>query len=308
MTKAETIIQAAESQIGSPYVYGAWGAKCTTSLRKKYARLNPDQKANTYRRCPVLSDRQSACAGCKYDGLLAFDCRGFTHWCLEQAGISITGGYVGRQWSDQNWDEKGDIAAMPSDLVCCVFVRKPNGNWSHTGLHVGGGRIIHCSVEVKEDKAVGGANKWTHYAIPKGLYSAEEIKAAHHGGFMRILKEGSRGDDVRELQEMLTKLGYECGAADGIFGAKTKAAVKAFQFSNSLQYDGICGPATWAALEGALNVPEDPAPEVPETDDEDENDDETDDPEMTVQISYSNTITLLQCIRKMQEIIENTLK
>lgn len=65
------------------------------------------------------------------------------------------------------------------------------------------------------------------------------------------LKQGSRGDEVRELQEKLNRLGYACGTADGIFGAKTEAAVKAFQQANGLSTDGIAGPKTQAALEAA---------------------------------------------------------
>ena len=260
MTKAEAVISAAESQIGSPYVYGTWGKwVCTPPLRRRYANYNPEQKAITYKRCQRLRDssQKDTCAGCKYEGKLAFDCRGFTHYCLAQAGIEITGGFVGRQWSDANWAEKGDIAAMP-DLVCCVFVYKA-GKWKHTGLHIGGGRIIHCSGEVKYDTVTGGANQWTHYAVPKGLYTPEEIKAAHKGGFMRTMKKGSTGEDVRELQEMLDGIGYACGTPDGVFGNLTAYAVKSFQRDNNLTVDGVVGPATWAALEKATE-PEDPEP------------------------------------------------
>lgn len=250
MNRPEIIVETAESLLGCPYIYGTWGkAVCTPSLRSRYASYNPSQKAITYKRCQRLraSSPVDTCDGCKYQGLLAFDCRGFTHYCLDKAGIEITGGYVGRQWTDANWDEKGDIAAMP-DLVCCVFVYR-DGKWAHTGLHVGGGQVIHCSGEVKRDTATGGANQWTHYAIPKGLYSAEEIKAAHHGGYTRMLKNGSTGEDVRELQEKLNALGYDCGTPDGLFGNLTAYAVKAFQRDHGLTVDGIVGPVTYAKIE-----------------------------------------------------------
>ena len=108
MSKAEQIVSAAESQLGSPYVYGTWGQKCTPSLRRRYAGYSPKHKDKIYKTCPVLSGKQSKCTGCKYDGRLAFDCRGFTHWCLEQVDISITGQAVGTQWRGDNWVEKGD--------------------------------------------------------------------------------------------------------------------------------------------------------------------------------------------------------
>jgi peptidoglycan hydrolase-like protein with peptidoglycan-binding domain len=63
-----------------------------------------------------------------------------------------------------------------------------------------------------------------------------------------LLKVGSRGETVRKLQEMLNSLGFNCGAADGIFGPKTQAAVKAFQKKYGLVADGIVGPLTWAKI------------------------------------------------------------
>lgn len=259
MNNAELIIEAARSQLGCPYVYGTWGQLCTTALRKRYASYNPSQKAITYKRCPVLSDKQKTCAGCKYNGLLAFDCRGFTHWSVLKAGISITGDYVGRQWTDKNWDEKGEIYNMPN-LVCCVFVKK-SGKWAHTGLHIGDGCIIHCSGEVKYDTVSGGSCNWTHYGIPKGLYTPEEISKAHGGQkIMRILKFGMRGEDVRNMQNMLNQLSYDCGEADGVFGTKTLAAVKAFQEASGLTVDGIAGYNTLILLasKAAVSEPDDP--------------------------------------------------
>ena len=59
-----------------------------------------------------------------------------------------------------------------------------------------------------------------------------------------LLKNGSKGDDVKKLQE---KLGVE---AIGTFGPKTEAAVKAWQKTNGLKDDGVVGDATWDKLFG----------------------------------------------------------
>lgn len=53
---------------------------------------------------------------------------------------------------------------------------------------------------------------------------------------------------VKGQQIRLNNLGYNAGPVDGIAGAKTKAAAKAFQGKNSLQVDGIIGPRTQAKL------------------------------------------------------------
>ena len=57
-----------------------------------------------------------------------------------------------------------------------------------------------------------------------------------------ILKNGSRGKEVKELQEYL-----EIGA-DGIFGKGTESAVKDWQLKNKLTADGMVGPNTWDAM------------------------------------------------------------
>jgi len=57
-----------------------------------------------------------------------------------------------------------------------------------------------------------------------------------------VLKLGSKGKEVKELQEFLNI------NADGIFGVGTKAAVQKWQANNNLVADGIVGPATWDAM------------------------------------------------------------
>ena len=65
---------------------------------------------------------------------------------------------------------------------------------------------------------------------------------------MPVLKQGSSGPDVTELQQKLKDLGFDPNGVDGNFGPGTKAAIIAFQQSKGLQADGIAGPATLAAL------------------------------------------------------------
>ncbi len=63
-----------------------------------------------------------------------------------------------------------------------------------------------------------------------------------------LLKVGSKGDDVKKLQE---KLGL---AADGSFGPGTEKAVKEWQSKNGLTADGIVGEGTWSKMMGAAPV------------------------------------------------------
>lgn len=63
-----------------------------------------------------------------------------------------------------------------------------------------------------------------------------------------VLRQGSTGGEVKEVQRRLKQWGYYNGQADGIFGAGTKAAVIAFQKKNGLTADGVVGLATYRAL------------------------------------------------------------
>lgn len=62
------------------------------------------------------------------------------------------------------------------------------------------------------------------------------------------LSYGSRGEDVKKVQQKLKNWGYYKGEVDGVFGSATLAAVKFFQKQNGLAADGIVGPKTAAAL------------------------------------------------------------
>jgi len=66
------------------------------------------------------------------------------------------------------------------------------------------------------------------------------------------LELGDTGATVTQLQEGLTALGFQPGAADGNFGPTTEAAVVAFQTANGLDADGVVGAKTAAALNSAL--------------------------------------------------------
>ncbi len=59
-----------------------------------------------------------------------------------------------------------------------------------------------------------------------------------------LSKRGSTGSEVRQIQQRLIQWGYLTGSVDGIYGAKTEAAVKRFQRNNGLTPDGIAGAAT----------------------------------------------------------------
>lgn len=62
------------------------------------------------------------------------------------------------------------------------------------------------------------------------------------------LRKGSRGSEVKQLQQLLTSKGFSTKGIDGIFGNNTDKAVRSFQKSKKLTADGIVGPNTRKAL------------------------------------------------------------
>ena len=132
--------------------------------------------------------------------------------------------------------------------------------------------VAGCGVIIESTKSAHTAGEWiidtpatatTSGSKHKectvcGYTMATETIPATGGGYyyaptvpdMPMLYRGCTGDAVKTLQDKLNTLGYNSGNVDGIFGAKTYAAVTAFQKANSLGVDGIVGKLTWGKLYG----------------------------------------------------------
>lgn len=265
MRKIDYAAQIAKNFVGCPYVFAATGQECTVSLRENRAAAKPAYADAIRKYCPVLSGKKSSCSGCKYQGKRAFDCRGLTYIACKEADLKISSIGATSQYNADDWIEKGTIDKMPANTPCCVFRQDPNNKntMKHTGFNLGDGYTVDC-----RGHATGTVMKptssysWTHYAIPKGAF--DEIDAPAHepdpvpaaSGTRATVKKGSKGDDVKTLQEGLLALGYSLPkyGADGDFGSETLAALQAFQTNYSLTVDGICGPATWTKLDAVLNA------------------------------------------------------
>jgi tetratricopeptide (TPR) repeat protein len=71
----------------------------------------------------------------------------------------------------------------------------------------------------------------------------------------RVLRLGSSGEEVRELQAALTQLGQDIGSPiDGRFGAATRNAVQSYQRANGLDADGVVGQRTLASIIEKANL------------------------------------------------------
>jgi Flp pilus assembly protein TadD len=85
---------------------------------------------------------------------------------------------------------------------------------------------------------------------PEAAAQTPEVKIPDLGG--RVLKLGSSGEEVRDVQGALSRMGYDIGGAvDGKFGNATRTALLDFQERSGLDQDGLVGQETLAALLGA---------------------------------------------------------
>lgn len=120
------------------------------------------------------------------------------------------------------------------------------GTWGHIGYVV----LIDGEYKVVEAKGraygvvISDIDSWQAASRPDWW----ETSVFH---FFRLLRKGDRGEDVQVLQEMLVDKEVREIVCDGVFGAKTEEAVKAFQKASGLKVDGVVGEKTVIALGGA---------------------------------------------------------
>lgn len=164
-----------------------------------------------------------------------------------------------------------------------IYKATPTGEPTYTEITASGKTLTDAALGVGTIKPAGGEIAWndptstavvantsygwtytpadtTNYKPLTGTIKLWN-KSTSSGGYyyapttavvpdMPMLYRGCTGDAVKTLQDKLNALGYNSGSVDGIFGAKTYAAVTAFQKANSLGVDGIVGKLTWGKLYG----------------------------------------------------------
>jgi hypothetical protein len=244
MTKTEQIKAFALGAVGCAYIYGATGQLCTPEYRQARMAQYPKYADVIRRTCPALKSGSDSCEGCRYKGRKAYDCAQLTRYAAKAAGLTLPSG-ASSQWKKGDWAQQGTIDTLPRDQVCFVYMERADSNpMGHTGVYLGDGMTVdargHSSGVVHQalkDKA------WTHWAVLRGQDGAVET--------LPTLRQGSTGESVKHAQTLLSGLGYDIGStgADGIFGAKTAQAVKAFQRDAGLNADGVIGAETWTALD-----------------------------------------------------------
>jgi hypothetical protein len=115
----------------------------------------------------------------------------------------------------------------------------------HPGFTAGVLNVTHAGVRAQLIWRTNvGGNHFDHVHFGVRVSGGTAVPA----GLPRLTVPNMRGKKIRRIQRRLVALGFGPLEADGVFGPKTDAAVRAFQQARRLAVDGIVGPKTLAAL------------------------------------------------------------
>lgn len=246
MVEAKTLIgkfqEALDENWG--YIWGKYGQRWTEA----------DQRNTT--------DEMARMYGAQWIGHRVADCSGLGYWAFRELGGYIYHGsntiwneYVTDRCDLVNGRRTDGKEMLPGDPVFRKKTENGKINRHHIGYYVGGDDVIEArgtqyGVVMTKLTRWHETAHWLNVNYGNGVYYQK----------MLTLKNGSRGDQVEELQALLNAKYGSTLEIDGIFGEKTEQAVKAFQKANGLTVDGVVGPKTWAALgvnDGNTNPPAD---------------------------------------------------
>lgn len=137
------------------------------------------------------------------------------------------------------------LGAYPSSLFAWRKAAEAKAGPGYQSWRVAEDRKIDCEQVTLEN----GKKRWvcTRSARPCQNALAGAVGGGEKPTFDRILRRGDKGEDVKQLQELLNDLGYEL-TVDGDYGRATKEAVRDFQRKNDLSADGNFGPKTAEVL------------------------------------------------------------
>lgn len=171
----------------------------------------------------------------------------YQQWC-DPKGAGLIPAKYRRPGAAVFWGDSASSIHHVAYLYKPVDAGNPAGDWyiiEARGVMYG---VVRTRLNSRRPNYWGLMTRYYDYGADEGSQPAEP----HLGD--RILKNGCEGEDVRELQTDLIRLGYDCGkwGADGDFCDATEIAVRRFQVQHGLTVDGEAGPLTCAALAAAL--------------------------------------------------------
>jgi peptidoglycan hydrolase-like protein with peptidoglycan-binding domain len=134
-----------------------------------------------------------------------------------------------------------DVKALQQDLIDAGYNVGPDGADGKFGTNT-----FRAVVAFQEDFGLPA----TGIADPDTIKALSDVPDQNADFWLPDLAMGSKGDAVVLLQAALTIRGFACGSQDGIFGAKTQAAVNRFAGSRGLDQSGTVKAEFWKLLLG----------------------------------------------------------
>lgn len=143
--------------------------------------------------------------------------------------------------------------AASSAHITGDYVNFRNGASMNSGVIT----MLRKNTNVAADDPVNGWCKVSYQGlsgyVSSSYVSAETAKAYNPSSSGVLLRVGSSGSEVSDLQDALREKGFYNYKTTGYFGSITLSAVREFQSSNGLECDGIVGNATRSKLYGSSN-------------------------------------------------------
>ncbi|MFQ7067431.1 MAG: peptidoglycan-binding protein [Christensenellaceae bacterium] len=246
-----------EQQVDGGGIY-VWGAQGQSDISKEWIKSKETSPSNARRAIKLWEKRKSQ----GYRNIRAFDCSGLGMYYLQ----NLTGAYASDMTANSMKNKCEAISRSKLRRGDWVFRTYTSGSNKGKAYHIGYVaddklNVIECKGRddgvIKRALDGNGSGYWNAYGRPK-IFASEIEKTqtsvkSDEWTVSRLLKKENpmmRGDDVKELQKRLTLNGYSCGLVDGVFGDKTKTAVKSYQRRSNLTVDGIAGEKTVKALGG----------------------------------------------------------
>ncbi|MFT5846773.1 TIGR02594 family protein [Psychroserpens sp.] len=174
-------------------------------------------------------------------------CSLFMNWCAHEAGLERSYSLGARSWLRVGMPidnpELGDVV---------IFWRVSRESWQgHVGLFNGYSRDgrIYCLGGNQGDQVSSTGKSQDKILGYRRLRPVDDVRFP-----TKNLKKGSKGIEVKLLQDALKKLGFEVGTTDGDFGPRTEKELIQFQLTNQkLTANGFFDKATRAYMETILS-------------------------------------------------------
>ena len=284
--KSSELVSFVKRMVGQPYWYGTCVYICTNDLLKRKTEQYPSHygssRTSTYKKHIANRMVCSDCIGMikgffwtnggkgvlEYlNGGAEFSSKYGSNNCPDKGANGML------SWLKSKGCQHGDISTLPDVPGILLFKS------GHVGVYVGGGYAVEAqgfTYGVKKTKV--SKRPWKEWAyLPSSMLTYDSsavvvpdtdeqpsVSTANKPGD-RTLKRTSplmTGDDVKELQTRLNELGFDCGTADGQFGANTEKGVRAFQKATNIEVDGKFGKESKAALDAYIKLQTEPETNV----------------------------------------------